>query len=202
MNTAARLIVPMVAASLLVGCTARPVPTLPTAPSTTAAPGTPAAAATAAQTTAAGPSATAASTAPTTAPTPTTALTAATAGSADSGVDPSIAVYADCQVASVTPPRLVLACADQNVVVTGLHWSTWNAAGAHGIGTLSYNDCTPNCAVGGRHSVPATQISLSAPVDGADGQLVFSRVQESPQPPGYATGPFHGGPQPLATGPN
>jgi hypothetical protein len=59
-----------------------------------------------------------------------------------------------------------------------------------------YNDCTPSCADGHQHDVPGTRVTLTVPVT-RGAQALWSRVQESPQPPGYATGPDHGGPQQL-----
>jgi hypothetical protein len=64
-----------------------------------------------------------------------------------------------------------------------------------------YNDCTPNCAEGHFHHVPGTQVTLTVPARSVGGQLVWSEVQENPEPPGYETGPYHGGPQPLPRGP-
>ena len=40
-------------------------------------------------------------------------------------------------------------------------------------------------------------VTLTVPARTASGQRVWSEIQESPEPPGYATGPYHGGPQPL-----
>lgn len=78
-----------------------------------------------------------------------------------------------------------------------LGWTSGTA-----VGTLSYNNCTPDCASGHFHYVPGTRVILTHPVRGAGGQLVWSRVQEAPEPPGYETDPCHGGPQPLPTQPN
>lgn len=92
---------------------------------------------------------------------------------------------------------MVLACADAGVRLEGLQWSSWTSLSATGVGTLVYNDCTPDCAGGQFHEIPNDQITLSDPVVGAGGQRVWSMVQEDPQPPGYATGPLHGGPNLL-----
>jgi hypothetical protein len=117
-------------------------------------------------------------------------------------VDTNIRVYGDCKAPTVEPPEIVLACADLGAVLEGLSWTSWTSTKATAFGTLVYNDCTPDCARGQHHSVPGTKVTLSTPVRGAQGQLVYSEVQESPQPPGYATGPYHGGPQPLPTQPD
>jgi hypothetical protein len=117
-------------------------------------------------------------------------------------VDAAIEVYGDCTRPSVEPAEIVLTCADHGEVLRGLHWTSWTASSASALGTLDYNDCEPNCADGHRHDVPGTAVTLTVPVRGAGGQLVWSEVQENPTPPGYETGPYHGGPQPLPTRPD
>jgi hypothetical protein len=121
--------------------------------------------------------------------------------SATEPVDNQISVYGNCTNPSVEPSEVVLTCADYGVLVEDIHWTSWTASSAAGEGTLVYNTCMPYCAAGRHISVPGTRITLTGPVLGASGQLVWSMVQESPQPPGYETGPFHGGPQPIATKP-
>ena len=91
--------------------------------------------------------------------------------------------------------------ADGGALVNGLRWTSWTAASATAVGTLVYNDCSPDCAEGHQHDVPGARVTLTAPVRGAGGQTVWSRVQEKPEPPGYQTGPLHGAPQPLPTRP-
>lgn len=120
---------------------------------------------------------------------------------AGGGVDTAIKVYGNCTTPSVEPSEIVLACADNNALLTGLHWTSWTATSATAVGTLEYNDCNPYCAAGHFHDVPGTQVTLTAPVQAGNGLVVWSKVQESPEPPGYATGPYHGGPQPLTTRP-
>ena len=129
-------------------------------------------------------------------------FTAAPSSTATSTIDANIKVYGDCKTPSIEPTEVVLACADLGAVLQGLSWTSWTSTTATAVGTLVYNDCTPDCARGQHHSVPGTRVTLSAPVRGSQGQLVYSEVQESPQPPGYATGPYHGGPQPLPTQPD
>jgi hypothetical protein len=116
-------------------------------------------------------------------------------------VDAAIEVYGNCQKPSVEPTEIVLACADYNTLLEALHWTSWTATSATAVGTLVYNDCTPNCAEGHFHHVPGTRVTLTVPSRGAGGRLVWSEVQENPEPPGYETGPYHGGPQPLPKGP-
>src|SRR3984957_19714230 len=166
----------------------------------------------AASTTPASASAPAATTAP--APTSGTAPAATTAPAAPgpprpptpapapaAPVDAQVEVYGNCTTPTVEPAEIVLACADYGATLDGLDWTSWTATSATAVGTLEYNDCTPSCAAGHHHDIPGTRVTLTVPVPRAGGQLLWSRVQESPQPPGYATGPFHGGPQPLPLGP-
>jgi hypothetical protein len=123
--------------------------------------------------------------------------TAAGLPSADAGIE----VYGNCQTPSVEPAEIVLACADYNALLESLHWTSWTATSATAVGTFVYNDCTPNCAEGHFHHVPGTRVTLTVPSRTASGQRVWSQIQESPEPPGYAAGPYHGGPQPLPKAP-
>lgn len=116
-------------------------------------------------------------------------------------VDAGIEVYGNCKTPSVEPTEIVLACADYNALLEALHWTSWTATSATAVGTFVSNDCTPNCADGHFHHVPGTRVTLTVPSRGAGGQQVWSEVQENPEPPGYATGPYHGGPQPLPKSP-
>lgn len=154
----------------------------------------------------AAPSQGAAATTPTTAATSGTSIPSASATSSKPtttapAIDAAIRAYGDCTKPSVQPAEIVLTCADYGEVLQGLQWLSWTSASATAVGTLSYNDCTPDCGSGHFHQVPGTRVTLTHPVHGAGGRLVWSRVQEAPEPPGYATGPFHGGPQPLFTKP-
>lgn len=116
-------------------------------------------------------------------------------------VDTGIFVYGDCKTPSLEPSEIVLTCADYGWILEALNWSSWTASQATAIGTFVYNDCTPNCAEGNHHDVPGTQVTLTVPVRDVAGRLVWSELRQYPQPPGYATGPYHGGPFPLPTRP-
>lgn len=109
--------------------------------------------------------------------------------------DRSIEVYADCTTPSFEPTQIVLTCGDNGVIAEDLQWSSWTASEAVAVGTLSYNDCAPDCADGHRQQISGDQITLTDPVNGASGQLVWSMVQEDPMPPGYQSAP-----QALPTG--
>lgn len=127
---------------------------------------------------------------------------AATAPPAAAGpVDTHIKVYGNCTSPTVEPSEIVLACADYGALLEGLRWTSWTATSATAVGTFEYNDCMPSCVEGHHHDIPGTRVILTVPVPGAGGQVAWSRIQESPGPPGYKTGPYHGGPQPLPIGP-
>jgi hypothetical protein len=117
-------------------------------------------------------------------------------------IDRAIEVYANCQSPSFEPSAIVLTCADHGVQLQELHWTIWTATGATATGVVLYNDCTPSCASGRFHTIPGTHVELSAPVRGATGEFVWSRINFNPQPPGYAAGPYHGGPEPLPIRPD
>ncbi len=138
----------------------------------------------------------------TTAVPPSTTAAATVPTTAAPSIDTAIGVYGNCTSPSVEPAEIVLTCADYGEVLTALRWTSWTATSASAVGTLVYNDCTPDCAGGHHHSVGGTTVTLTVPVHGAGGGLVWSEVQENPEPPGYETGPFHGGPQPLPTQPD
>ncbi len=143
--------------------------------------------------------------APKAAPAAATAKTAKASAQAAAArqpsVDAGIEVYGNCKTPSVEPAEIVLACADYNALLESLHWTSWTAASATAVGTFVYNDCTPNCADGHFHHIPGTRVTLTVPSRTAGGQRVWSEIQENPEPPGYAAGPYHGGPQPLLKGP-
>jgi hypothetical protein len=54
----------------------------------------------------------------------------------------------------VRPTSFVLACADGNDRLLGMHWTNWVPTSATGTGVQYLNDCTPNCATGHFHSYP------------------------------------------------
>jgi len=55
----------------------------------------------------------------------------------------------------VEPATDILACADGNALLQGLHWATWTPQLASAYGTFVANDCQPSCAGGHFHSYPA-----------------------------------------------
>jgi hypothetical protein len=116
-------------------------------------------------------------------------------------IDTAIEVYGNCATPSVEPTEIVLTCADYGWLLQGLRWTSWSSTDATAVGTFVYNDCTPNCAEGHDHEILGTHVTLFDPARGAGGQLVWSKLQQSPEPPGYESGPLHGAPFPLPTRP-
>jgi hypothetical protein len=88
-----------------------------------------------------------------------------------------VPVTVSCSGRQLTrPAELVLACADGNAYLTGLHWSTWGSA-AYGTGTWRVNGCTPDCAAGTFHSFPAVvMLWRPEPVAHHHGARYFSRI--------------------------
>lgn len=74
------------------------------------------------------------------------------------------------------PASMLLACADGNASLTGLHWTGWRGT-AQGTGTFRVNDCTPSCATGRFHRFPA-QVTLAdpAPLPGHQAMRYYTRI--------------------------
>ena len=74
-------------------------------------------------------------------------------------------VVFDCpgQSAPLVRPRtFILTCADGNVAVSKLSWTSWTPGLASATGTLEENDCTPYCAAGHFHAYPAVVVFWGA----------------------------------------
>jgi hypothetical protein len=166
---------------------ARQVSTEAASPSAAAATRTPAAAASTAQ--------------PAPSVTPSDAATGAADPAPPATADTGIEVYANCQSPSFEPTAFRVTCGDAGWTLADLVWASWTSTSATATGVLVYNDCIPYCADGHFHRVPGTTVVLTDPRPSADGQLVFTRLTETPWLPGYTTGPMHGAPFPLPTRP-
>jgi hypothetical protein len=133
----------------------------------------------------------------TAAPTSTSVVTTSANPSTSStpSIDSAIAVYAACtmpaaqQHPTVEPAAIDMACADNGFGVKDVHWTRWTAGSATGAGTTWYKDCRPNCAEGKIIYTPGVQVTLTRPVRGASGGLVWSQITLSTLPPGYSPGP-------------
>lgn len=63
---------------------------------------------------------------------------------------PTDTVVVNCAGKGVMKPKeIVLSCADAGVALTKLTWSKWDANGATGTGTLTWNTCLPKTCVAG-----------------------------------------------------
>jgi len=99
-------------------------------------------------------------------------------------------VVGNCTRSQVRPANIIVACADGNIALTRLRWSTFGGTVARASGQFSYNDCNPNCAAGHFHSVPATVV-LSKPRRCPDGhrdyRLADTQFTSSRRPPSTLT---------------
>ena len=113
------------------------------------------------------------------------------AGSAAAAAAPYVVL--DCLgKAQVKPGTISLACADDNDVLTDLHWTSWTPQLASGYGTERANDCKPDCAQGHIHNYPVLAMLWgSAAVTGHPGELRYTKATLSypkGRPAIYATG--------------
>lgn len=76
------------------------------------------------------------------------------------------------------PRKVILACADANLYVTGLHYSAYRGREAKANGVFHLNDCTPDCA-GGRFHAHGGTIRFFDVVRCADGRRYFSQARYS-----------------------
>jgi hypothetical protein len=71
-------------------------------------------------------------------------------------------VVGDCTKSQLHPSTIVLACADYNLELTKLQWSSFGNSDAYAHGDYYANDCTPNCAAGKFHSYPVKLVVSAA----------------------------------------
>jgi hypothetical protein len=81
---------------------------------------------------------------------------------------------ANCERAEVKPQRIVLACGDGAAIARDLVWTRWNSNEAAASGTVSQDNCTPDCASGKFIDYPA-RLKLSETVRVANTSY-FTRV--------------------------
>ena len=91
-------------------------------------------------------------------------------------VDATDTGIVNCRGAEVVKPRqIVVTCADASVAVARITWSRWDANGARGTGTLSWNTCLPSTCVDGIVEKYAVRISLGRVASGPSAS-VFTRM--------------------------
>lgn len=119
-----------------------------------------------------------------TAPTHGTAAARALAAAA-----PAYVVY-DCAFkGQVKPATETLTCADAGMVLESLRWASWTPRFASASGTLTENDCKPNCADGHFHNYPVVVVAWgSGSVVGHPAQrryTQFTLIYTAQRPPYY-----------------
>lgn len=91
--------------------------------------------------------------------------------------------------AQVEPGTIYLACADDGIGLSHLHWTSWTPELASAYGTEWQNDCKPDCADGHFHNYPVVvELWGSAAVKGHPAERRYTQVTISyPQsrPPFY-----------------
>jgi hypothetical protein len=79
--------------------------------------------------------------------------------------------------AQVRPGTIVLACADDGMGLTHLHWTSWTPELASAYGTEWQNDCKPNCAEGHFHYYPVlVMLWGTATVKGHPGERRYTEA--------------------------
>src|SRR5204863_4995762 len=73
------------------------------------------------------------------------------------------------------PQQVVITCADQGFIVTGVSWSSWTKKTALGKGTGQINDCNPNC-ISGKVKMGPVQLRAAKPQTCSNGKRVFSKL--------------------------
>jgi hypothetical protein len=81
----------------------------------------------------------------------------------------------NCGELSAKPTGIVLACADANMALETLKWTTWNSKTAKGNGVYSFNDCEPTCVAGHFHRYQV-DVTLSKPKI-VKGTKVFTKAR-------------------------
>jgi hypothetical protein len=83
----------------------------------------------------------------------------------------------------VYEPAQVQFTGDSSGYLDALAWSSWDASGASGSGTLHLDDCNPNCATGTFTAYPAT-VNLSGASQTQNGYVFTQMAIDSPTAPG------------------
>jgi len=98
-------------------------------------------------------------------------------------------VVGNCTKSQVRPASIIIACADANLQLTHLKWSSFGGATAAATGSYYVNDCTPDCAAGKFHSYPirVTLSGAKACKDHFDDYRAASVVFTATRPKGAQT---------------
>jgi hypothetical protein len=100
-------------------------------------------------------------------------------------------VVGNCFKSQARPATIIIACADDNLVLIHVHWRSFGGPSARASGVYYVNDCHPYCAAGRFHSYPVKlALSRARPCpDGYDDYRLASATFTAGRPPGVkATG--------------
>jgi hypothetical protein len=89
----------------------------------------------------------------------------------------SVLVIDNCyDIGRIEPVSVLIACADGNVEMEGLSWSSWGSRMAFGTGIVDVNNCEPDCADGTFIAYPI-RVKLSEPIRAESGELYFTHIR-------------------------
>ena len=94
------------------------------------------------------------------------------------GASPVYVAAEGCRGHRYKPRKVILACADANLYVTGLRYSSYGSREAKATGVFHQNDCTPDCA-GGRFHEHGGSIRFFGVIACANGRRYFARARYS-----------------------
>ncbi len=122
---------------------------------------------------------------------PATTSAAAVTRAGSAAAAPQYVVLNCLDKAQVKPGTISLACADNGIGLTHLHWTSWTPQLASAYGTNWENDCKPSCAQGHVHNYPVVALLWgSATVKGHPGERRYTEATLSytkRRPAVYAT---------------
>jgi hypothetical protein len=102
----------------------------------------------------------------------------------------------DCIHEAYKPSKILVACGDGSLYMTGMHWKHWGRQSATGDGIAHLNDCIPFCAAGHFHKYAARVKLMSAHYCRKEKVTQFRRIQitwraqEPPDTPSKISNPF------------
>jgi hypothetical protein len=98
------------------------------------------------------------------------------------------------------PASMLFACGDGSIGVDHIKWQNWGTTAAHGIGVLSENDCTPDCADGHFHSFKAAVTAYGKQVC-PHGDIAYKRVKYTILDPNLPRSQVRSGDSPFPCNP-
>jgi hypothetical protein len=101
-------------------------------------------------------------------------------------------VVGDCSKSQVRPSSIRVGCANANLSLTRLRWSSFGGVTAHARGRYTYNSCRPDCARGHVISDPVLVVLSRAAIcrdnfdDYRQATVTFGAVRPEATPAVYA----------------